>query len=117
MPSFLDYVKQEGKLPVHLTFSIAALMAFYTGTEIREKALIGHRGEEEYQILDDQAVLAFFAANSTKEPQEYAHLVLSNAAFWGQDLSSLPGVEDAVTEYLSEIRKQGMRAAMEKYFA
>lgn len=117
MPSFLDYVKQEGKLPVHLTFSIAALMAFYTGTEIREKALIGHRGEEEYQILDDQAVLAFFAANSTKEPQEYAHLVLSNEAFWGQDLSSLPGVEDAVTEYLSEIRKQGMRAAMEKYFA
>lgn len=117
MPSFLDYVKQEGKLPVHLTFSIAALMAFYTGTEIREKALIGHRGEEEYQILDDQAVLAFFAANSTKEPQEYAHLVLSNEAFWGQDLSSLPGVEDAVTEYLSEIRKKGMRAAMEKYFA
>lgn len=117
MPSFLDYVKQEGKLPVHLTFSIAALMAFYTGTEIREKALIGHRGEEEYQILDDQAVLAFFAANSTKEPQEYAHLVLSNEAFWGQDLSSLPGVEDAVTEYLSEIRKNGMRAAMEKYFA
>lgn len=117
MPSFLDYVKQEGKLPVHLTFSIAALMAFYTGTEIREKALIGHRGEEEYQILDDQAVLAFFAANSTKEPQEYAHLVLSNEAFWGQDLSSLPGVEDAVTEYISEIRKKGMRAAMEKYFA
>ena len=43
MPSFLEYIKNEGKLPTHLTFSLAALMAFYTGTEIRDKALIGHR--------------------------------------------------------------------------
>ena len=33
--------ENEGKLPAHLTFSIAALMAFYTGTEIRDKALNG----------------------------------------------------------------------------
>lgn len=44
MPSFLGYIEKEGKLPEHLTFSLAALMAFYTGTEIRDKALIGHRG-------------------------------------------------------------------------
>ena len=117
MPSFLDYIKNEGKLPTHLTFSIAALMAFYTGTEIRDKALIGHRNGEEYQILDDAAVLEFFAANSSKEPKEFAHLVLSNENFWGQDLSALPGVEEAVTEYIGEIRASGMRAAMEKYFA
>ena len=117
MPSFLDYIKNEGKLPTHLTFSIAALMAFYTGTEIRDKALIGHRNGEEYQVLDDAAVLEFFAANSSKEPKEFAHLVLSNESFWGQDLSALPGVEDAVTEYIAEIRANGMRAAMEKYFA
>ena len=47
MPSFLDYVKNEGKLPTHLAFSIAALMSFYTGTEIRDKALIGHRNGED----------------------------------------------------------------------
>ena len=41
MPSLLGYVEKTGKLPAHLTFSIAALMAFYTGTEIRDKALIG----------------------------------------------------------------------------
>ena len=61
MPSFLEYIKNEGKLPTHLTFSLAALMAFYTGTEIRDKALIGHRDGTEYQILDDAAVLEFFA--------------------------------------------------------
>ena len=117
MPSFLDYVKNEGKLPAHLTFSIAALMAFYTGTEIRDKALIGHRGEEEYQILDDMAVLEFFAANSSKEPAEFAKAVLSNVDFWGQDLTAIDGLEAAITEYVASIREIGMKATMEKYFS
>lgn len=114
MPSFLEYIEKTGKLPVHLTFSLAALMAFYTGTQIRDKALIGHRGEEEYHILDDEAVLSFFAANSSKEPAEYVHNTLANTEFWGQDLSTLAGVEDAVVSYLTDIRTLGMRAAMEK---
>ncbi len=117
MPSFLGYIEKEGRLPVHLTFSLAALMAFYTGSEIRDKALIGHRDGAEYQILDDAAVLEFFAANSGKDAKEYAHLVLSNESFWGQDLSKLAGVEGAVTAYVAEIRELGMRKAMEKIFA
>lgn len=117
MPSFLDYVKNEGKLPAHLTFSIAALMAFYTGSEIRDKALIGHRNGEEYQILDDMSVLEFFAANSGKAPAEFAKAVLSNTDFWGQDLSQIDGLTDCITEYISSIRENGMRKTMEKYFS
>ncbi len=116
MPSFLGYIEKEEKLPPHLTFSLAALMAFYTGTEIRDKALIGHRGEEEYNIMDDAAVLEFFAANSSKEPAEFAHAVLSNTDFWGQDLSAIAGVEEKITSYLTDIRELGMRKAMEKIF-
>ena len=104
MPSFLGYIEKEGKLPEHLTFSLAALMAFYTGTEIRN-------------IMDDAAVLEFFAENSAKEAKEYTHAVLSNESFWGQDLSVLPGVEDAVASYTEDIRALGMRGAMEKIFA
>ncbi len=117
MPSFLDYVKNEGKLPAHLTFSIAALMAFYTGTEIRDKALIGHRGEEEYQILDDMSVLEFFASNSSKDPSEFTKAVLSNEDFWGQDLSKIDGLSECICEYITSIREIGMRKTMEKYFA
>ena len=116
MPSFLEYIKNEGKLPTHLTFSLAALMAFYTGTEIRDKALIGHRDGAEYQILDDAAVLEFFAANSSKDAAEYTHAVLSNEHFWGEDFTKLAGVEEAVTGYMEDIRALGMRAAMEKTF-
>ena len=117
MPSFLGYIENEAKLPAHLTFSLAALMAFYTGTEIRDKALIGHRDGAEYNILDDAAVLEFFAANSSKNAAEFAHATLSNVDFWGQDLSAIAGVEEAVTTYLSDIRALGMRAALEKTFA
>ena len=116
MPSFLEYIEKEGKLPTHLTFSLAALMAFYTGTEIRDKALIGHRNGEEYQILDDAYVLEFFAENSSKDAAEYTHAVLSNESFWGQDLTKLAGAEAAVAGYMADIRALGMRGAMEKNF-
>ncbi|MBO7339315.1 MAG: tagaturonate reductase, partial [Lachnospiraceae bacterium] len=114
MPSFLGYVEKEGKLPKHLTFSLAALLAFYTGSEIRDKALIGHRGTQEYQILDDAAVLEFFAENSGKEPGVYAKAVLSNQSFWGQDLTEVPGALKAVSDYLLRIRTYGMRKAVEE---
>ena len=92
-------------------------MAFYTGTEIRDKALIGHRDGAEYNILDDAAVLEFFAANSSKDAAEFAHAVLSNVDFWGQDLSAIAGLDEAVSTYLNDIRTMGMRAALENTFA
>lgn len=112
MPSFLGYVEKEGKLPRHLTFSLAALLAFYTGVEIRDSALIGHRGTEEYRIMDDAKVLEFFAENSRKNAKEYAEAVLSNEEFWGQDLTGVPGALDAVCGYLTQIREKGMREAV-----
>lgn len=117
MPSFLSYIEKEGRLPKHLTFSLAALLAFYTGSEIRDAALIGHRGDEEYRIMDDAAVLEFFAENSAKDAGEYAGLALANEDFWGQDLTALTGVREAVASYVSDIRALGMRGAMEKIFA
>lgn len=83
MPSFLGYIEKEGKLPEHLTFSLAALMAFYTGTEIRDKALIGHRGEQEYNILDDLQVLEFFAANSRQRAKQILHMQSFRIRFLG----------------------------------
>ncbi len=116
LPSLLEYINRKGELPKHLTFSIAALMAFYTGSEIREKALIGHRDGQEYNILDDAAVLEFFAANSSKPSKEFTDLYLSNADFHGQDLTKVAGLADAVASYLEDIRTLGMRKALEKNF-
>jgi len=116
MPSFLGYLEEKKELPKRLTFSLAALMAFYTGDEIRENALIGLRNGEEYRIMDDMEVLTFFRDNCRKGSAEFAKAVLSNVDFWGQDLSALPGVSDAVTAYAEDIRRLGMREAITKNF-
>ena len=112
MPSFLGYVEKMGKLPVHLTFSLAALMAFYTGTEIRGKALIGNRAGQEYNIMDDMPVLEFFRDNCQKETKEFVEAFLGSVDFFGQDLNEVAGLTDAVTAYLDDIKANGMRAAL-----
>lgn len=116
MPSFLKYIEQTGKLPPHLTFSLAALIAFYSGTEIRDGALVGHRNGEEYMIRDDKAVIEFFAENSALPSAELAEKVLSNTEFWGEDLTAKADAS-AVADHLEEIRSSGMRNAIEKIFA
>ena len=112
MPSFLGFVEKTGKLPAHLTFSLAALMAFYTGTEIRDKALIGHRNGQEYHIMDDMQVLEFFRDHCEKETKEFVAAFLGEEAFFGQDLNQVAGLTDAVAGYLDDIKANGMRAAL-----
>ena len=112
MPSFLGYIEKTGKLPKKLTFSIAALMAFYTGTEIRDKALIGHRNGQEYSIMDDMQVLEFFRDNSSKSAAEFVQAYLGREDFHGQNLNKIPGLTAAVTAALADIRVNGMRAAL-----
>ena len=117
MPSFLGYVEKNGKLPTHLTFSIAALMAFYQGTELRDKALIGHRDGQEYQIMDDAAVLQFFAAHTGKDTKQFVTAFLNNTDFFGDELGKTQGLADAVAGYLDEINAKGMRKTMEEHFS
>ncbi len=60
LPSILEYVNREGKLPKILTFSLAALFAFYRGAEMKGRALVGDRKGSRYEINDDLPVLEFF---------------------------------------------------------
>jgi tagaturonate reductase len=112
MPSFLEYIDNYKKLPAHLTFSLAAMLQFYSGEELRDGALIGHRDGEEYKIMDDAKVLEFFAANKDSDVQTLTVRFLSNTDFWGQDLSAISGVTEAVEGYLSDIRDFGAREAL-----
>lgn len=116
MPSFLEYIRLNGKNPEHLTFSLAALMAFYSSTRLEDKALIGNRNGEEYRIMDDAAVLEFFRDNSSKSVEEFSKAFLSNESFWGTDLSKEGKTYEMVCNYLADIRTLGMRAAIEKNF-
>ena len=112
MPSFLGYVEKYGKLPTRLTFSLAALMAFYQGDEIKDGALIGVRNGEEYRIMDDASVMEFFRDNCRKETSEFVKAFLGRVDFFGQDLNEIEGLTATITTHLNDIKENGMRSAL-----
>ena len=116
LPSLLGYVEQKGELPPHLTFSLAAMMSLYRGGTLAEGKLACRRGDETYTLQDDPAVLKFFAGSGDTAPADLVRSFLSNEAFFGQDLTAIPGLADAVIAAYEDILANGMRAAMEKRF-
>jgi tagaturonate reductase len=120
LPSLLDSLKNTGKLPAVLAFSLAALVSFYKGEPAPQGGLQGKRNGVAYPIRDDASVMEFFKNAWTKfgsEPALLAKEVLAQTAFWGQDLNTLPGFTDAVANGLRAIQTQGARAAVEALLA
>lgn len=66
LPSLLEYIKRTGNMPKNLIFSLAKLIEFYkNGTP-----------------TDDENIIAYMREHNLKE-------ILSNADFWGEDISFL----------------------------
>lgn len=116
MPSLLGFYQDTGELPKCITLSFAAMLAFYSrGKELHEDHLVAYRYAEAYQIKDDRWVLEFFFENRACDPLELAERVAANTKMWGRDLSELPGFVDQVSEYLTIIRRGGMKRALEVF--
>lgn len=114
LPTFRDNYEKAQTPPKFLTFSFAALMAFYTSDKLENGVLIGDRNGEAYEIKDDKKVLEFFAANSkSKSTRDFVTAFASNTDFWGEDLTKYNGFVDMVAGYLDDIKKNGMTATVE----
>lgn len=111
--SLIGYSRRFSRLPEHLTFSLAALFCFYTSQTEKDGALLGSRGADSYQIRDNAEVLAFFRTHSGLPVEEFVHAALAREDFWGEDMTKIAGLEEAVTSYVMLVRKEGMRAALE----
>jgi tagaturonate reductase len=112
LPSMLDYIKANNKLPKILPFGLAALIAFYRGT-MEDGKYFGRRADGTYEIRDDAAVLEFFS-KAWADPDTIAEKVLSNADFWGQDLTMVAGLSETVNKHLQAIIKNGVQSAMKE---
>lgn len=117
LPSIREFQRRTEALPPRLTFSLAALIAFYRGTEIRGGALVGHRGGEEYLIRDDAHALERFQQvwtefQRTGDAERLTRTVLADGSLWGGDLNQLPGFTEAVAGHLRAILERGAAAAM-----
>jgi tagaturonate reductase len=121
LPSLLGYLKKKGALPVLISFSLAALIAFYRGSGPVNGELQGDRNGEAYPVRDDEDILKRFAEwyaaagdlAAGDAARGLVHEVLSAAGFWGEDLSAVPGLEEAVFAHFGAIQNHGVRSALE----
>ena len=114
MPSFLEYIKTEGKLPACLTMSLAAYIAFYSNEiqELNDKGLVCRRPKgNEYVISDDRWALEFYWAHKDDSVEELVKAVLTNEQMWDQDLTKIEGLYDTVVAGVKLIRAEGAEAA------
>lgn len=111
LPSLKDSAAQNsGKLPKWLTYSLAALLAFYRTGEKGDGCLIGKRGNDTYSIKDDAEKMDFIAQNAAKSTPDYVRAVMTQADWWGEDLTQIAGMYDAVCRHLQGIEKKGAKA-------
>lgn len=110
LPSLLEYVNRKGVLPKKLVFSLAALIEFYKGK----------RGEETIKLADDADILDLYKSlwsncdGTEKSLRNIVTSVLGYEKNWKQDLNKVPGLTDAVTNYLVKIEKLGMKEAIKE---
>ena len=113
LPSIKEAFTDDKKLPDSLCFSLAALMAFYSGDIKENGKLTAFRGKDTYEIMDDPAVIKFFAKNHNLPAGEFTEVFLKREDIWNEDLTNLlPGFSEKVEGYLRNIREKGMRAAV-----
>ncbi len=99
-----EYLAKKGTLPNNLVVSLAALMAFYRG-EINGKDI---------PIKDEDYIISFFNTNWKKFDaneigvSKLVNEFLSNPMIWGEDLTSINGLNEKTTYYLDRILNEGM---------
>lgn len=114
MPSFLEYIEQNGRLPKCLTMSLAAYIAFYSSDvqELTDAGLVCRRPKgNTYTCSDDRWALEFYWAHRDDSTETLVHAVLTNTQMWDRDLTEIDGLEAAVVSGLKMIRTEGAEAA------
>ncbi len=114
MPSFLEYIEQNGKLPVCLTMSLSAYIAFYSSDvqELTDAGLVCKRPSgNTYICSDDRWALEFYWNHKDDSAADLVHAVLTNQQMWDRDLSQIAGLEQTVLDGLNKIRTEGAEAA------
>lgn len=103
LPSILEYYKRKNSLPKVLTFSMAALIAFYRGDDTKDDKDVLETFKEAYKDCD----------LSKESLDGLVEKILKNEKFWGMDLTTLPGFDKKVSEHLYNIFDKGVRSQVE----
>ncbi len=107
-PSLIGYYKKYNVLPKKLTFSLAALIAYFKG-EVNG---------DSYPVQEDEWIVDFYKeawAACDGQPvsiQMLVEKVLSLDKIWKQNLNEIPNLTTTVSHYLFLIEQVGMKTAL-----
>ena len=106
IPVLLKHYEQNGSVPELMASGFAAHLLFMRSTKGQDQLYYGTSFGKQYLVNDDHA--AWYSEKWARmEAPELVNSILSDAGFWGADLSSLPGFAAAVTRYLQQLMAQG----------
>ncbi|QSF43701.1 tagaturonate reductase [Paenibacillus tianjinensis] len=99
LPLLLRYQQERGRLPELMTLAFAALLLSYRGDRVARQD-----GAEVLEVFD----LAW------SHPGSFVQSILKNDSLWGQDLTLVPGLSDAISANLQKLESTDSRAALQQ---
>lgn len=121
LPSVIDFQAKYGKLPKRLTFALASLLNIYRIGAFQNKEFICKTDTgREFTMQDDLSTLEKFAALWQKYTVKTVSLektvmeLLAAEEVWGKNLSTIPKLNESITEYLQSLMDHGMAETLKK---
>lgn len=108
LPSLLDALENTGQIPQRLSFSLAALIAFYRGK----------RGDLNFECKDNADILDLYSkvwSEYDETPESLHKLVTTVLAYepnWKRNLNEVTGLTNAIVDHLDRILKDGPLPAL-----
>jgi tagaturonate reductase len=106
LPSLLEYIEINRKIPIRLTYAFACLIRFYQGTWQSENLPLNDNPE----IINE-----FSKIWELKDYNQISKAVLSRTDYWGEDLSKIEMLPRAIAIALEEIDTFGIEKGFEHY--
>ncbi|HMB64409.1 MAG TPA: tagaturonate reductase [Eudoraea sp.] len=106
LPSLLEFINRENSLPAHLVFAFACLIRFYKGN---------WQGKE-LPVNDDTDIVSEMARIwKSGSYSVVAEQVLLEKRYWGEDLTSVPALKEAIAMALQHIDKDGIQVGFANF--
>jgi tagaturonate reductase len=103
LPVLLDYTKREGELPVRIVFSLSCLLYLYKEMEVEDSSKVLEIFETAWGGFGEKKIGI----------EQLSGYLLKEEKLWGKDLTDVPGLKEAVAEYLTEIEEKGVKKALQ----
>lgn len=112
VPVLLRHYQKTNTVPEAFALGFAACILFMKPTEEKEGKWYGERDGQLYWIQDERASV-FHQRWQTASADEVVKQTLNDVAYWGTDLSQLPGFAQAVLKKLQQAEANGMKETIE----